>query len=148
MPVAHPTCTYIEKEWCAARIGRMHRPHSAWFAVCAIVFSMPAAAQRAFPADALRGELVVVAAPEVTLNDAPARLAPGARIRDTGNLQQLSASLTGARLLVHYTIDPLGLVKNVWILTPEEAAKKPWPATREQALEWRFDPIAQSWSRP
>jgi len=34
------------------------------------------------------------------------------------------------------------------ILTPQEAAKRPWPATPQQAEAWTFDPIAQTWSRP
>jgi hypothetical protein len=119
--------------------------------VACIAFASGAASaqvQRQFPQTALRGTLVVVAAPEVTLNDAPARLAPGARIRDAGNLLQMSASLTGARLLVHYTVDSYGLVKDVWVLSPEEAAREPWPRTAEQASNWRFDPVAQTWTRP
>ena len=109
-----------------------------------------AAAQvrRVFPQTALRGALVVTAPPEIALNDKPARLAPGARIRDTRNMVVLSGSLVGQRLLVHYTLDPFGLVHDVWILTPEEAAKRPWPTTPQQAQQWVFDPSAQTWTRP
>ena len=107
----------------------------------------PAQVQRAFPQAALRGTLIVTGAPEIALNGSPARLAPGARIRDQGNMIQLSGSLTGQRLLVHYTVDTQGLVQDVWILTPEEAAKSPWPTTPQQARDWLFDPIAQTWSR-
>ncbi|NUZ05689.1 hypothetical protein [Piscinibacter koreensis] len=112
--------------------------------------ALPAAAQvqRSFPADALRGTLVINDPPEATLNGRPARLAPGARIRTAENMMAMSASLVGARLLVHYTLDTLGLVKDVWILTPEEAAKRPWPTTPQQAQQWVFDPAAQVWSRP
>ena len=105
-------------------------------------------AQRNFPQNALRGAIVVVAAPEITLNGKPARLAPGARIRNASNMQQMSGELTGARLLVHYTLDAADLVKDVWILTPEEAARRPWPTTSQQAEQWVFDPVAQVWSRP
>jgi hypothetical protein len=110
----------------------------------------PASAQvqRTFPQTALRGALVIGEPPEITLNGKPARLAPGARIRDPGNMLAMSGTLAGNRLLVHYTLDPLGLVKDVWILTAEEAAKRPWPATSRQAEEWFFDPVAQTWSRP
>ena len=104
--------------------------------------------QRVFPQNALRGTLVVTDPPEIALNDKPARLAPGARIRDAANMGMLSGSLVGQRLLVHYTVDTLGLVHDVWILTPQEAAKRPWPATPQQAQEWLFDPVAQTWSRP
>jgi len=112
--------------------------------------ALPAAAQvqRTFPQNALRGALVVGAPPEITLNGKPARLAPGARIRNQANMLEMSGSLTGARLLVHYTLDSFELVKDVWILTPAEAAKKPWPTTPQQAQEWLFDPVAQAWSRP
>jgi hypothetical protein len=116
---------------------------SLWFAAGA-----GAQVQRAFPATALRGALVIVDPPNATLNGAPARLAPGARIRNAQNALQLSASLVGARLLVHYTLDPLGLILDVWILTPDEAAKRPWPTTPQEAAQWSFDPVAQTWSQP
>ena len=104
--------------------------------------------QRTFPQNALRGALVVGEPPEISLNGKPARLAPGARIRNQSNMLEMSGSLTGARLLVNYTLDSFDLVKDVWILTPAEAAKKPWPTTPQQAQEWLFDPVAQVWRRP
>ena len=110
----------------------------------------PAAAQmqRNFPATALRGAVVIGEPPEITLNGKPARLAPGARIRGQDNMVQMSGTLSGSKLLVHYTVDTYGLVKDVWILRPEEAAVRPWPATPEQAQAWAFDPVAQTWSKP
>ncbi len=109
---------------------------------------LPAVAQfsRPFPATALRGELVVTQPPEITLSDQPARLAPGARIRGQDNLLQMSAALVGRKFAVHYTLDPYGLVRDVWILTPAEAARTPWPATPQQAQRWSFDAAAQSWT--
>jgi len=117
-------------------------------AMAAFATTGHAQVQRNFPADALRGALVVVDPPAALLNGQPARLAPGARIRDANNLQQLSGSLVGAKLLVHYTLDPLGLIHDVWILTPQEAAKQPWPTNARDASAWRFDPIAQAWRKP
>jgi hypothetical protein len=102
---------------------------------------------RPFPATALRGALVVVQPPEITMNGEPARLSPGSRIRGPNNLLQMSGALVGQNLLVHYTIDPLGLVHDVWILTPDEAARKPWPSTPEQAQRWLFNPAEQAWTR-
>ena len=110
--------------------------------------SAPAQAQRQFPASALRGELVVTAPPELQLNRKPARLAPGARIRGTDGMLILSGALVGQRMLVHYTIDLLGNVQDVWVLTPAEAAKQPWPTTPQEAATWRFSPDSQSWSKP
>ncbi len=102
---------------------------------------------RKFPGNALRGELQITQPPDALLNGAPARLAPGARIRGEDNLVHLSGTWVGRTLLVNYTLDGLGLVKDVWVLQPGEAAKQPWPTTPEQAMRWRFDADAQAWSR-
>ena len=120
-------------------------------AVAALCIAAPAAAQqfqRTFPQDALRGAFIVVNPPEVLVNGAPARLAPGAHIRTQQNLIALSGALVGAKLLVHYTTDTSGLVKNVWILTPEEAARRPWPTTPLEAQTWHFDWQSQTWTKP
>ncbi len=134
-------------------------PHSPWLytmtrcalaAVTLAVLAAPAFAQdsRPFPADALRGELVVTLPPEVLLNGQPSRLAPGARILDQRNLLQLSGGIVGQRLLVNYTLDSAGQPLTVWILTPAEAARQPWPRTRAEAQAWLFDPAAQAWVKP
>ena len=73
-------------------------------------------------AKAQRGVLRVVAPPDVVMDGQPARLAPGARIRDRNNLMVVSGALLGQELVVRYTRDPLGLVHEVWILTASEAA--------------------------
>jgi hypothetical protein len=107
-----------------------------------------AAAQRLFPADALRGEFVVVQPPEVQVNGKPARLSPGARIRNEQNMVQLSGTLVGQKRVVHYTVDPLGQLRDVWLLTAAEAAKQPWPKTQKEAQAWVFDPTHQTWAKP
>ncbi|WP_280152838.1 hypothetical protein [Piscinibacter sp. XHJ-5] len=115
----------------------------------AICLVAPAAAQqRAFPQNALRGALVLTSTSDATLNGKPARLAPGLRIRGQDNMLAMSGSLLGAKLLVNYTVDMQGLVKDVWVLTPDEAAKKPWPVTAQEAQAWSFDPVAQVWTKP
>jgi hypothetical protein len=78
-------------------------------------------------AKAQRGVLRVVQPPEVLLNGRPARLAPGARIRNRNNLIVVSGALLGEDLPVRYTLDPIGLVHEVWVLTAEEAARDPMP---------------------
>jgi hypothetical protein len=105
------------------------------------------AVQRNFPAKALRGTLVMVAPPDVALNGEPARFAPGARIRDTNNLIVQTGALGGARLVVNYTRDLDGLLREVWLLRPEEA-ERPWPTTPQQAASLAFDPASQTWTRP
>ena len=115
----------------------------------AVVAALPAAAQmqRNFPANALRGELVVVQPPEVRLNGQPARLAPGARIRGENNMLVMSGAIAGQRLVVHYTRDGNGNLFDVWVLTPAELARRPWPVDEAQAQAWAFDPLAQTWTR-
>jgi hypothetical protein len=114
----------------------------------ALVAALPVQAQRVFQANALRGELVVTQPPEAMLNGKPMRLAPGARIRNPSNMIQLSGSLLGQKLAVNYTLDPAGELRDVWILSEAELAKKPWPATAEQAQTWVFDSTMQRWSKP
>jgi hypothetical protein len=103
--------------------------------------------QRVYTAATLRGELVITQPPDAMLNGQTARLAPGARIRGVDNLLQLSGGLVGQRLVVHYTLDPLGLLMDVWILTAQERARQPWPSTPAQAAAWSFNPSTQTWSR-
>ena len=127
----------------------IHRALALLTALCLGAVALPATAQsqRNFPADALRGALVVGDTPEITLNGQPARLAPGARIRGQNNMLAMSGSLAGQRLLVNYTFDMNGQVRDVWILTPAEASKKPWPSTPEEAARWEFDATTQVWTR-
>ena len=79
---------------------------------------------RNFPESALRGQLVVTLPPHVTLDGKADRLSPGARIHDTSNLVVLSGSLVNQALVVNYVRDGHGLIHEVWILTPQEAALK------------------------
>lgn len=81
-------------------------------------------AVRTFPPKALRGQLEVVAPPNILINGQPQRLSPGARIKGTNNLIVMSASLVGKKLLVNYVTEPQGLIHEVWILNPAEAQQK------------------------
>ncbi len=122
---------------------------------CALIATLAVASslaqaqtQRFFPATALRGELVITQHPDVLLNGQPARLAPGSRVKgDTGLLLQ-PASLTGAKVTVHYTIENSGLIQDVWVLNPVELANKPWPRTTAESAAWQFNPGNQTWSKP
>ena len=123
-----------------------------WLAAASITALLAGAAalaqtSRPFPAAALRGELQITQAPEALLNGQPVRLSPGARIRGTNNMLQMSAALTGVPLLVNYTREPSGGVHDVWILTAEEVARKPWPSSPQEAQSWEFNPAAQTWTR-
>jgi hypothetical protein len=141
--VAVPFYPLHDSHW----INTMYRCALAALAATCIV--APAVAQqRGFPQNALRGGLVIVSPTEAVLNGQPARLAPGLRIRGQDNMLQMSGTLLGLKLLVHYTVDSQGLVNNVWILTADEASRTPWPTKPEEALAWSFDPVAQAWTKP
>ncbi len=110
--------------------------------------ALPAQAQRVFQANALRGELVVTQPPEALLNGRSVRMAPGLRIRNPLNMIQLSGSLLDQKLAVNYTLDGAGELREVWILSQAELAKKPWPTTPQEAQTWVFDSTLQRWSKP
>jgi hypothetical protein len=116
----------------------------------ALALALPAAAQmqRNFNNKALRGTVVFGTPPEVTLNGKPARLAPGARIRDTNNLLLMSGTLVGGKAVVNYTTELEGMLLDVWILSPAEAARKPWPTTQKEAQTWQFNFDSQTWTKP
>ena len=70
---------------------------------------------RNFPPGTLRGRFMIVNAPEIQLDGQPERLSPGARIRSAERMLVMPASITGQNLLVNYTRDAAGLVREVWI---------------------------------
>lgn len=103
---------------------------------------------RYFPQRALRGELIVGVAPDVRLNGKPARLAPGARIRNAVDLLATPGSLYNQKLTVLYTTDISGLLLDVWVLSDVELANKTWPTTPDQAAALQFDQASQVWRKP
>ena len=116
--------------------------------LCTVSLTVAAQAPRNFPATALRGELVITAPPEALLNKKPARLAPGSRLRGMDNMLVLSGAAVNQRLLVNYTLDLHGNLMDVWVLTTAEAARKPWPATAQEAASWTFNADQQTWTKP
>ena len=76
---------------------------------------------RNFPIGTLRGKFMVVDAPDVELDGNADRLGAGARIRSAQNMLVMPGAIIGQRFLVNYTRDAAGLLREVWILTPEEA---------------------------
>ena len=79
---------------------------------------------RQFPKEAKRGELVVLAAPDIAMDSKPDRLSPGVRIRDINNNLVLSGTLANQKLVVNYVRDNTGLVHSVWVLNREEIKQK------------------------
>jgi hypothetical protein len=86
-------------------------------------FCAVASAQlRSVPEDAKQAKVRHVQDMLIELDGAQQRLAPGAQIRDTSNRLIVPSALPeGAQ--VRYRLDAEGLVRQVWILTPEEAAR-------------------------
>lgn len=120
--------------------GALHRARKplALLLLCASAWAAQAQQVRDFPASALRGSLQVTAPPQVILDGHPDRLAPGARIHDMQNLFVLSGSIAGKELLVNYTRDTTGLLREVWILTPDEARLDRPSAPSASNLIFRF----------
>ena len=97
--------------------------------LAALLIALPFTVQaqsgtRDFPAKALRGTLVVVQPPNVTMDDRATRLSPGARIYNTNNSLVMSSSLLNKEVVVNYTLDLRDQIQNVWILTEAEAKEK------------------------
>ena len=88
------------------------------------VLSASAHAQvRTIPEQAKAGEVGRVQDMTVSIDGVELRLAPGVRVRDESNRIVFPAALpAGAQ--VKYLLDHQGMVRQVWILTPEEAAKR------------------------
>ncbi len=103
---------------------------------------------RSFPQESLRGQLEFTSTHEVRINGKTTRLSPGVRVRGESNTLVHTTQVTGQRVVANYTVDAMGLVHEVWVLTRSELAKGPWPATKEQAQAWAFNAATQSWSRP
>ena len=131
----------------------MYRCAARWSiaAIVAVGISASAAAQnmRAFPQNTLRGAIVFSADRQLTLNGRATSLTPGARVRNQQNMIVMPDTLIGARWLVHYTMDMGGeQVREVWILTPEEAAVRPWPTKPEELQTWLYDATTMTWTKP
>lgn len=76
---------------------------------------------RNFPVGTLRGKFMVTSAPDVELDGRADRLGAGARIRSPQNMLVMPGAIVGQKYLVNYTRDAAGLLREVWILTPDEA---------------------------
>ena len=87
------------------------------------VLAFPAHAQlRSIPPEAKPATLRHVQDMLVELDGKPARLSPGAQIRDPHNRLVLPSALVG-KAQVRYVPDAAGMVHRVWILSPAEAAR-------------------------
>ncbi|HEX7249560.1 MAG TPA: hypothetical protein VF262_04140 [Burkholderiales bacterium] len=85
--------------------------------------AVPAQAQlRSIPPEARTGTIQHLQDMYVAIDGARRRLAPGAQIRDANNRLVLPAAIPPGAM-VKYVGDAEGFVRQVWILTPQEAAQ-------------------------
>ena len=65
----------------------------------------------------------MTAPPDIELDGKPDRLSPGARIRNTDQRLVMAQQLVGQELPVNYLREGMGLVHEVWLLSPAEQAQ-------------------------
>jgi hypothetical protein len=92
-------------------------------AVACLASTAAYAQLRTIPDQAKRGEMRHLESMVVEIDGVAQRLAPGAQIRDASN-RVIVPTAVPARAPVKYLYNEEGLVRQVWILTPEEAAKR------------------------
>ncbi|MBL8533008.1 MAG: hypothetical protein JNL33_04050 [Betaproteobacteria bacterium] len=90
-------------------------------ALLAPLCASPARAFRVLPQNAAFGMLEDLAPPFIKISGKTYRLAPGSRFRDRDNriLVPVSAPRSGK---IAFTLDQLGQVLGIWLLTPSEIA--------------------------
>jgi len=98
-----------------------------------------AAGGRNFPTGTLRGSFVVVNWPEIQLDGKDERLSPGSHIYGANRMLVMPASITGQNLMVNYTRDAAGMVRDIWILTPDEAGAERASAHKPLLNFWPFN---------
>lgn len=94
--------------------------------LCALMLAaitLPALAERPFPANTQRGAMTLGVFPAVTMNGVARQLSVGARIFNRHNTIDMPETITGNNIVVNYTEDNMGYIDRVWILTREEAAQ-------------------------
>ena len=97
----------------------MRFPRTLLACLCLIAGSAHAQA-RNIPGEAKAGELSHLQDMFVSINGVQVRLAPGVQIRDQASRLVVPTAVPPASQ-VKYVLDQEGLVRQVWILTPEEA---------------------------
>ena len=91
----------------------------------AVLLAVPAwAIDRPFPANILRGKFTPGYFPDIKLDGKARQLSPAARIFNEDNRIELPAAVRGKDIVVNYTVDNMGNIDRIWILTADEAAQK------------------------
>jgi len=85
------------------------------------VVPTPIGLVRALPAEAKRGWMQPPGLGEVVIDGKTQRLSPATQIRNGENMIVMPGMIR-ERVMVKYTLDPMGAVQRIWILTPAEVA--------------------------
>jgi hypothetical protein len=102
----------------------MSRPIALLLAAVLAWPTLACAIERPFPANIWRGKFTPGYFPDITLDGKPRQLSPSARIFNQDNMIEMPAALRGKDIVVNYTVDGMGYIDRIWILTAEEAAQK------------------------
>jgi hypothetical protein len=95
--------------------------------VALLTASLPTPAlafERPFPPNALRGKMTPGYFPDLSIDGKARKLSPSARIFNEQNTIDMPSSLRGKDIVVNYTVDAMGDIDRIWILTRDEAAQK------------------------
>jgi hypothetical protein len=98
--------------------------HAKLASVLLVCATLAHAQLRTIPADAARGTMRHVQENVVEVDGKRETLAPGAQIRDASNRIIVPTALPEGSL-VKYRRDRDGAVREIWVLTPDEAQRKP-----------------------
>jgi hypothetical protein len=93
---------------------------------------------RNFPPGTLRGEATFLAPPMLELDGKPTRLSPGSRIQSPQRMLVQPAALAGQSFVVNYTRDAAGGLRDVWLLTAQEASTQRAGAEKPFLNFWPF----------
>jgi hypothetical protein len=99
--------------------SRLFRATLAIVAAFACSAVLAQASLRMLPPNAKKGDMNVPEQGKVVIDGKTYQLAPGLRLRDTSNVIVFPHSVTAAAT-VRYTVDAMGLVDRIWILTALE----------------------------
>lgn len=99
------------------------------------LFHTESQAERAFPPMTQRAEMTFVQLPDVLINGTPERLPHNVRVRDERNATVVPGRVNGQKAVVNYLRDRGGTIREVWILSAQEAATplRPQPAPYKPA---------------
>ena len=90
----------------------------------ALLLPLPALAiKRDFPRNAVRGQMTFGRDREVAVNGMREKLPLGVHVLDERNRPPLRGALEGKTFTVNYVRDRKGIIREIWLLTPQEAQR-------------------------